>query len=108
MDPFVRIADRIEAARSVNANDQIWLLRRLDDLREAWRDLPPGLPQCVIHGDAWGGNVAVTANGDVLMDFERCAYGPPRMGFDVDCRSSGHLREGVGRCLCQVLRGVRP
>ncbi|NUK15687.1 MULTISPECIES: aminoglycoside phosphotransferase family protein [Streptomyces] len=77
MDPFVRIEDRIEAARSVNEDDQTWLLRRLSDLKEAWRDLPPGLPLCVIHGDAWGGNVAVTANGDVLMDFERSAYGPP-------------------------------
>lgn len=77
MDPFVRIADRIKAARSASEEDQSWLLRRLDELKEAWRDLPPGLPLCVIHGDAWGGNVAVTANGDVLLDFERTAYGHP-------------------------------
>ncbi|MET8544973.1 hypothetical protein ABZW03_30660, partial [Kitasatospora sp. NPDC004799] len=26
----------------------------------AWDELPPGQPLCVVHGDAWGGNTAVT------------------------------------------------
>ncbi|MFD4576352.1 phosphotransferase enzyme family protein [Streptomyces sp. NPDC058417] len=77
MDPFVRIADRIGDARSLGETDRAWLLARLKDLKVAWRQLPPGRPRCVIHGDAWGGNVAVTVRGDVLMDFERSAYGHP-------------------------------
>lgn len=77
IDPVVRIAARIQAARSISEEDQVWLLSRLDELTEAWRDLPLGLPRCVIHGDAWGGNVAVTADRDLLLDFERTAYGPP-------------------------------
>ncbi|MBY8853502.1 phosphotransferase, partial [Saccharothrix sp. MB29] len=39
---------------------------------------PPGLPRGVVHGDAWRGNVVRTHDGEVLLlDFERCALGPP-------------------------------
>ncbi|MCT9075337.1 aminoglycoside phosphotransferase family protein [Streptomyces fulvoviolaceus] len=75
--PFVRIADRIKASQSASREDQAWLLRRLEDLQAAWTDLPQGLRPCVVHGDAWGGNTAVTHNGVFLMDFERTAVGPP-------------------------------
>lgn len=37
-----------------------------------------GRPRCVVHGDAWGGNCAITADGQrILMDFERTSTGPP-------------------------------
>lgn len=75
--PFVRIADRINSAQTVSQEDRTWLLKRLEELQEAWKELPPGLRQCVVHGDAWGGNTAVTPNGVFLMDFERTALGPP-------------------------------
>jgi aminoglycoside phosphotransferase (APT) family kinase protein len=77
LDPFVRITDRLSAARSVSDNDREWLLSRLDNLRQEWDHLPAGQPECVIHGDAWGGNCAVTAHGAVLLDFERTSEGPP-------------------------------
>ncbi|MFF4315780.1 phosphotransferase family protein [Streptomyces sp. NPDC001507] len=35
------------------------------------------MPECVVHGDAWVGNVAATADGPVLLDFERVSVGPP-------------------------------
>ncbi|MET7782999.1 aminoglycoside phosphotransferase family protein [Streptomyces mirabilis] len=75
--PFVRIADRIKSAQSVSQEDRGWLLRRLEELQGAWKELPHGLQQCVVHGDAWGGNTAVTLNNVILMDFERTAAGPP-------------------------------
>ncbi|MEW2401347.1 aminoglycoside phosphotransferase family protein [Streptomyces sp. NPDC046862] len=75
--PFVRIADRINSAQFVSQEDQEWLLRRLAELQAAWTELPPGLQRCVIHGDAWGGNTAVTSSGAFLLDFERTAVGPP-------------------------------
>ncbi|MFC1435350.1 phosphotransferase family protein [Streptacidiphilus sp. N1-3] len=75
--PFVRIHERITAARSVTSAERHWLLQRLQVLKAAWADLPPGLPQCVIHGDAWVGNVAVTDSGPEWLDFERTAVGPP-------------------------------
>ncbi|MEV7869195.1 aminoglycoside phosphotransferase family protein [Streptomyces sp. NPDC088124] len=78
VDPFVRIADRINAARMISASDRAFLHNRLKDLRNAWQNLPPGKPSCVIHGDAWGGNVAVTPDGRrYLLDFERASLGPP-------------------------------
>jgi aminoglycoside phosphotransferase len=76
--PFVRLAQRIESASTISADDQGWLLGRLSDLQAAYGDLPPGLPRCVVHGDAWTGNVVVTAGKtSVLLDLERCALGPP-------------------------------
>ncbi|MFP3991029.1 aminoglycoside phosphotransferase family protein [Streptomyces sp. E11-3] len=75
--PFVRVAERLTAARCVSDDDRKWLLSRLDELKEEWANLPAGLPHCVIHGDAWGGNCAVTAEGALLLDFERTSIGPP-------------------------------
>ncbi|GAA0480283.1 phosphotransferase enzyme family protein [Streptomyces stramineus] len=77
LDPFVRIEQRLTASASVQADDREWLLHHLADLHAAWADLPDGLPRCVIHADAWTGNVAVTATTAYLMDFERTSLGPP-------------------------------
>ncbi|MFZ3492151.1 phosphotransferase family protein [Streptomyces sp. 5.8] len=77
LDPFVRISERLEASATPSADDRAYLLDRLDDLRARWDQLPAGLPRCVIHGDAWGGNCAVTREGAVLLDFERTSLGPP-------------------------------
>ena len=76
--PFVRLAQRIEVANTISADDQNWLLDRLAELKATYDDLPPGLPRCVVHGDAWSGNVVTTAdNTSVLLDLERCSLGPP-------------------------------
>lgn len=77
LQPFVRIAERLNAARCASEDDRTWLLRRLDELKEQWSRLPAGLPHCVIHGDAWGGNCAVIDEGALLLDFERTSMGPP-------------------------------
>jgi Ser/Thr protein kinase RdoA (MazF antagonist) len=75
--PFVRLADRIEGAATIGADDRAWLQTRLADLQEQWTTLTPGLPVCVVHGDAWSGNVMATADGQVvLLDLERCSIGP--------------------------------
>lgn len=40
--------------------------------------MPKGLPWCVIHGDAWVGNVVATDDGRVvLLDLKRTSVGPP-------------------------------
>ncbi|MFF3976636.1 phosphotransferase enzyme family protein [Streptomyces sp. NPDC001828] len=77
LQPFVRIAERIGAARCVTDGDRTWLAGRLNELKEQWSQLPPGLTHSVIHGDAWGGNCAVTDEGALLLDFERTSMGPP-------------------------------
>lgn len=123
LDPFVRITDRLAAARSVSDDDQEWLLHRLDALRQEWNHLPAGQPECVIHGDAWGGNCAVTADGAVLMDFERTSEGPPEwdlLSTAIEHDTFGTLPEDGYRRYCEaygydvmtwggypILRGIR-
>jgi aminoglycoside phosphotransferase (APT) family kinase protein len=76
--PFVRLADRIEAATTLADDDRTWLHRHLSDLQGRYAGLPAGLPHRVVHGDAWVGNVAATADGRVIwLDLERCSIGPP-------------------------------
>lgn len=77
LSPFVRVAERIEAATSLSKDDREWLRGRHAELREWWEHRPAGLPECVVHGDAWVGNVPRTADGPLLLDFERVSIGPP-------------------------------
>ncbi|WP_411150137.1 aminoglycoside phosphotransferase family protein [Streptomyces sp. A30] len=77
LDPFVRVAERIEAATSLTKDDRAWLRDRHAELREEWEHRPQGLQECVVHGDAWVGNVVRTTHGPVLLDFERASVGPP-------------------------------
>jgi aminoglycoside phosphotransferase (APT) family kinase protein len=78
LDPFVRLAERIDTGTTLPADDRAWLHGRLAELREQYRTLPVGLPTTVVHGDAWGGNIVTTDSGrTVLLDLERCSIGPP-------------------------------
>ncbi|GGV50355.1 phosphotransferase family protein [Streptomyces spectabilis] len=89
VQPFVRVADRIAAARSVSDGDRQWLLIQLEELQHRWDHLPASRPHCVIHGDAWGGNCAVTSEGTArLMDFERTSLGPPE--WDLTSTAVAH------------------
>lgn len=83
LDPFVRLVERIDAAITISDDDQLWLKHRLEDLKQQWASRPKGLPECVVHGDAWVGNVARTEAGPMLLDFERASFGP-RSG--ISCR----------------------
>lgn len=76
--PFVRLADRIDRATTIAESDRSWLHGHLDDLQQRWLDRTAGLPECVVHGDAWVGNVVATEGGDVVfLDLERTSIGPP-------------------------------
>lgn len=78
LDPFVRLPERIDSAVTVPDDDRAWLRAQVAALQERWADLVPGLRTCVVHGDAWAGNVAATDDGRVvLLDLERCSVGPP-------------------------------
>ncbi|MZE80033.1 phosphotransferase [Streptomyces sp. SID5475] len=77
LDPFVRVSERIDAATSLTEYDRSWLRQRREELQRQWIRRPSGLPDCVVHGDAWVGNVARTARGPILLDFERVSVGPP-------------------------------
>lgn len=76
--PFVRLSDRIDRATTIAESDRSWLHDYLDDLQQRWSGRPAGLPECVVHGDAWVGNVVATELGDVVfLDLERTSIGPP-------------------------------
>ena len=78
LDPFVRLDDRIAAASTISPDDRDWMHRHLIELRQRWADVPTGLPWCLIHGDAWVGNIVATDRGEiVLLDLERSSIGPP-------------------------------
>ena len=78
LDPFARLTERIDSASTLPEGDQEWLRAQLDRLRSGYAAMPPGLPSCVIHGDAWVGNVVTTDdNRTILLDLERCSIGPP-------------------------------
>ncbi|MGW2539790.1 phosphotransferase [Kitasatospora sp. NPDC001574] len=88
LDPFVRLAARIDDAATLDSEQRQWLHRRLADLRTTWSGLPAGRPECVVHGDAWRGNVAVTPTTVYLLDFERTSLGPPE--WDLTATAVGH------------------
>ncbi|MET9243882.1 aminoglycoside phosphotransferase family protein [Nonomuraea sp. NPDC003709] len=78
LDPFVRLAERIDRAVTLNETDRDWMRARLAELEARYAELPKGLPETVVHGDAWIGNVVSTDGGEVvLLDLERCSVGPP-------------------------------
>ena len=78
LDPFVRLHERIEQAATLARGDRAWLAGRLAALRQQWAALSTSMTACVVHGDAWTGNVVATGDGRViLLDLERCSVGPP-------------------------------
>ena len=93
LDPFVRLEERINTASALPDNERRWLLDHLASLREQWATLPTGMDACVLHGDAWYGNVAVTETGTAhLLDFERTAIGPPEWDLTATAADFETLR----------------
>ena len=78
LDPFVRLRERIHQAVTLPEGDWAWLAARLAELEQEWATIGTATPPCVVHGDAWTGNVVATSDGHViLLDLERCSVGPP-------------------------------
>jgi hypothetical protein len=77
LDPFVRIAERLDAATTIPDDDRMWLRGLHSDLAVAWAERPAGLPDRAVHGDAWPGNLVRTSSGLLMMDLERFSVGPP-------------------------------
>ena len=79
VDPLAGVAERIDAATSLDPGDRAWLSGHLTAVVERLGRLPAGRPRCVIHGDAWQGNIAVPDDGGpaILLDLEDVAIGRP-------------------------------
>lgn len=78
LDPFVRLDERIADAATLADDDRRWLRDHLAGLRNEWQELPGGLEERLVHGDAWVGNTARFIDGSAcLLDLERCSIGRP-------------------------------
>lgn len=103
LNPLVRLAERVAAARLLDDSNREWLLARVDKLTAAWANLPAGLPWCAVHGDAWGGNIVSTGADVVMLDLERFAYGPPEWDLTaiaVDHESYADISAEDWRAVC--------
>lgn len=77
VDPFDGLADSIDRGTALPGDDRTWLRDLLERLRGEYIALAPGLPQRVVHGDAWQGNVIVPdRGGPVLLDLDHLGIGP--------------------------------
>lgn len=104
--PFVRLEQRIAAAHILTEADRQWLRERLSELQRRWNELPAGRPWCVIHGDAWVGNIVATEDGRVvLLDLERTSIGPPEWDLvhtAIKWRSFGWITKSQYTEFCDV------
>lgn len=68
---------RLSGVDKVDSVDVAWVQRRLSDLGLEYASAIKGIPEGLIHGDAWQGNVAVPDDGDpILLDLEAFSIGP--------------------------------
>ncbi|MGW4240932.1 phosphotransferase family protein [Nocardia sp. NPDC004722] len=106
LDPFVRLDKRIEGATTISEDDRTWMREHLAELQERWTRLPDGLPWCVVHGDAWVGNVVATDGGDIiLLDLERTSIGPPEwdtVHTAIKFKSLGQISAQEYQSFCDV------
>lgn len=94
LDPFIRLHERISTAQTLNREDRQWLQSHAAELKPRWSALLPGLTLCVVHGDAWAGNVVAAEDGTtILLDLERCSAGPPE--WDLASTAVRHLTCGL-------------
>ncbi|WP_433519936.1 phosphotransferase family protein [Nonomuraea sp. CA-143628] len=98
LDPFVRLAERIDRAVTLDEADRAWMRGHLAELEARYAELPKGLPDSVVHGDAWIGNVICTNGGEVvLLDLERCSFGPPEWDLTSTAAKALTLAESPPR-----------
>lgn len=91
-NPFVRVAERLEAAPPAADPDDIAFLRRLlADLRDRYADLEFVFPPSAVHGDAHLSNLLRDSSGAVIMlDLETFAHGHREWDLTV----TGMRRDG--------------
>lgn len=76
-DPFAGMEQRLAEPADISTADRAWLGEHLSALRDRYQELRFDTEKHVIHGDAWQGNVAVSATGTlILLDLEHVAVGP--------------------------------
>ncbi|WP_245547373.1 aminoglycoside phosphotransferase family protein [Nocardia brevicatena] len=76
--PFAGLRERIVSAADLSADDRQWLLQHYETLRQLYEQLPAPAGLCVIHGDAWQGNLVVPTGGiPTFLDLDKVSLGRP-------------------------------
>jgi Phosphotransferase enzyme family len=97
--PLVSVRQAIESSRALGEDERAWLRDRCSRLAEAYGRLSFPLPEGMIHGDAWRGNLLRDGNRVVLADWDAVSTGPreidliptlqgPRFGLPDDQRNA--------------------
>ncbi|MFB8002874.1 phosphotransferase enzyme family protein [Nocardia sp. NPDC056000] len=74
--PFDGLRERLESAAKIDEDDRAWLSAQYLRLRQRYDELGNPLPPCVIHGDAWQGNLVVPRAGDpTVLDLDSVSVG---------------------------------
>ncbi|WP_245716809.1 phosphotransferase enzyme family protein [Nocardia mikamii] len=77
-DPFSGLLEKLDSATTLDADDREWLLQHERDLRSRYQLLPAPRRHCVIHGDAWQGNLVVPLAGPpTFLDLDKVSTGRP-------------------------------
>jgi Ser/Thr protein kinase RdoA (MazF antagonist) len=93
LQPLDRVEGRIRQTNAISDADRAFLLRRRDELADAFDQLEFVLPPGPIHGDAHRKNLLRDVDGVThLLDFEMVAWGPR----EWDLSLTGGYRHGFG------------
>jgi aminoglycoside phosphotransferase len=75
-DPFSGLRQRIASAATMTEDDRSWLVEHYDTLQKQYNELPDPQSLCVIHGDAWQGNLIVPPSGiPTVLDLDKVSIG---------------------------------
>jgi aminoglycoside phosphotransferase len=75
-DPFAGLQERIASAATVGEDDRTWLFEHYATLEKQYDELPDSQSLCVIHGDAWQGNLIVPSSGvATVLDLDKVSVG---------------------------------
>jgi len=81
-DPLARVHQRLESV-AVTEQDRDFLLARLEAVEAQLPRLQFPLKLGPVHGDAHVENLMITADGPVMIDFERFAWGHPEWDLSM-------------------------
>ncbi|WP_232329134.1 phosphotransferase enzyme family protein [Nocardia violaceofusca] len=77
-DPFDGLLETVRFATPLDDDDRKWLIQHEQDLQSGFQRLPAPRRLCVIHGDAWQGNLVVPPSGPpTFLDLDKVSAGRP-------------------------------
>ncbi|WP_107660508.1 phosphotransferase enzyme family protein [Nocardia suismassiliense] len=108
-DPFTGLEERIDTAVMLDQDDRTWLLQHYSRLRAEYETLPKALMPCVIHGDAWQGNLVVPPSGiPTALDLDKMSIGRPEwdlIQLGVDYTDFSRVPDGDYRSFVEAYGG---